>query len=130
MSAQRLQYQYAVIRLVPRVERGEGFNVAVVLFCRQADFLGVRTQLDEDLLARFAPGCDLTLVRDRLALLERVARGEHDAGPIARLSTSERYHWLVAPASTILQPAPAHTGMTTDPAAQLDHLFAELIERA
>jgi hypothetical protein len=129
MSGERLQYQYAAVRLVPRVERGEGFNVAVVLFCRQADFLGVRAHLDEQLLARFAPDSDHQLVRDRLALLERIAAGAADAGPIAKLSTSERYHWLVAPSSTILQPAPAHTGLATDPAAQLDHLFTELVSR-
>jgi hypothetical protein len=124
-----LEYQYAVIQLVPRVERGEGFNVAVILHCRQAEFLGLRAHLDEQLLERFAPDCQAELVRDRLALLERVAAGDPTAGPIARLSLSERYHWLVAPASTMLQPAPAHTGVTTDPAAQLERLFVELVQR-
>jgi hypothetical protein len=123
------QYQYAVIRLVPRVERGEGFNVAVVLFCRQLEFLAARSMLDRELLARFAPDCEVELVVGRLALLERVASGDPTAGPIARLSQSERYHWLVAPSSTMLQPAPAHTGLTDDPTALLERLFAELVAR-
>ncbi|MEO6867640.1 MAG: DUF3037 domain-containing protein, partial [Gaiellales bacterium] len=81
------------------------------------------------LLELFAPGADIELVRARLAHIERVAAGDADAGPIAQLSTSERYHWLVAPASTILQPSPAHTGITDDPGALLDRLFTELVER-
>jgi len=127
--AAKLQYQYALVRLVPLVDRGEGVNVALVLFCRQADFLGIRTHLDEALVERFAPGCDLAVVRERLALLERVAAGDAGAGPIAQLPQHERYHWLVAPSSTILQPAAAHTGVTDEPQGTLDRLFASLVLR-
>lgn len=129
MPADAQPFQYAMLRLVPRVERGEGFNVGVVVFCRPLEFLGARTHLDAELLARFAPGCDAGPVAERLAAIERVAAGAPDAGAIAQLTISERFHFLVAPASTMVQASPAHTGMTSDPAAQLDRLFAQLVER-
>ena len=130
MSEPRLEpFQYAMLRVVPRVERGEGVNVGLVLFARPLDFLGVRTHLDEELLGRMAPTCDLEPIRRRLAGIERIVAGDATAGPIARLSQSERFHWLVAPASTILQPSPQHTGMTNDAQASLDRLFDALVAR-
>ena len=124
---ERSPFQYAVIRVVPRVERGECFNAGVVLFCRPRRFLGVRVALDERRLAALAPGLDPATVRPHLDALVRTARGDRDAGPIARLSPSERFHWLVAPSSTIIQPSPVHTGLCHDPAATLDRLYATLV---
>lgn len=120
-------YTYAVLRLVPRVERGECFNVGVVLLCRPRRFLGVRTWLDEAKLAVMAPGLDGELVRAHLAAAERVAAGDASAGPMAGLDLSERFHWLASPGSTILQPGPVHTGVTADPEATLARLFRALV---
>jgi hypothetical protein len=125
----REPFQYAALRIVPRVERGEAVNAGVVLFCRPLRFLGARTQLDEALLLALAPGCDPAAVRAALADFERIAAGDAAGGPIARLPPSERFHWIVAPASTIVQPGPVHTGLTSDPAAELDRLFAQLVLR-
>jgi hypothetical protein len=125
----RSPFQYAALRIVPRVERGEAVNAGVVLFCRPLRFLGARTQLDERLLAVLAPDCDLAAVRELLGAVELIAAGDPAGGPIAALPASERFHWLVAPASTIVQPGPVHTGLTSDPAGELDHLFARLVER-
>jgi hypothetical protein len=125
----RSPFQYAALRVVPRVERGEAVNAGVVLFCRPLRFLGARTRLDEKLLAALAPGCDPNAIRPQLHAAELIAAGDPSGGPIAQLPASERFHWLVAPASTIVQPGPVHTGLTADPAAELDHLFAKLVER-
>ncbi len=128
MSA-RSPFQYAALRIVPRVERGEAVNAGVVIFCRPLRFLGARTQLDEALLDALSPNCDPAAVREQLRVMELIAAGDAAGGPIAALPASERFHWLVAPASTIVQPGPVHTGLTADPAAELDHLFAKLVER-
>lgn len=120
-------FSYALLRVVPRVERGERLNVGVVLFSRQHDFLGLRTELDETRLAALAPDADPALLRSRLATLQRVAGGDPGAGPLARLSASERFGWLVAPASSVIQPSEVHTGVTADPAATLARLFARLV---
>jgi hypothetical protein len=125
----RSPFQYAALRVVPRVERGEAVNAGVVLFCRPLKFLGARTQLDEALLAVLAPGCDAAGIRPLLHAAELIAAGDAAGGPIAALPASERFHWLVAPASTIVQPGPVHTGLTGDPAGELDRLFARLVER-
>lgn len=126
---ERSPFQYAVLRVVPRVERGECFNAGVVLLCRPRRFLAARTTLDERCLACLAPEIDPAAVRDHLRALERIAAGDPDAGPIARLTRPERFHWLTAPSSTIIQPSPAHTGLCDDPAATLARLFAELVAR-
>ncbi len=120
-------FSYAVYRIVPRVERGERINVGVVLFSRPLDFLAVRTALDEQRLAALWPEADAAAVRPHLAALERIARGDADAGPIAELDTTARFHWLVAPSSTIIQPSAVHTGVCDNPAAALDRLFDELV---
>ncbi len=125
----RSPFQYAALQIVPRVERGERVNAGVVLFCRPLRFLGARTQLDEALLGALSPNCDPAAVREQLRVMELIAAGDAAGGPIAALPASERFHWLVAPASTIVQPGPVHTGLTADPAADLDHLFAKLVER-
>jgi hypothetical protein len=125
----REPFQYAIVRVVPHIERGECLNAGVVLFCRPLGFLGARVSLDERALAALAPDCAPDVVRDQLAAVEAVAAGADGGGPVAALPPSERFHWLVAPASTIVQASPVHTGLTSDPAAELDRLFAALVAR-
>jgi hypothetical protein len=125
----REAFQYAILRVIPRVERGESLNAGVVLFSRRHGFLAARTELDAGALAALSPGCDPAEVRAHLQTLERVAAGDPAGGPIAALDQSERFHWLTAPSSTIVQPSPVHTGLTADPAAELDRLFATLVAR-
>jgi hypothetical protein len=125
----REDFQYAILRVIPRVERGESLNAGVVLFSRRHSFLAARTELDAAALAALSPGCDPAEVRMHLQTLERVAAGDPAGGPIAALEPSERFHWLTAPSSTIVQASPVHTGLTADPAAELDHLFAQLVRR-
>jgi hypothetical protein len=128
--AAREPFQYALVRVVPRVERGESLNAGVVLFCRPRRFLAARTWLDEAALAVLAPGCDPGEVRPHLRVVEAVASGDPEAGgAVAALAQSERFHWLTAPASTMVQPSPVHTGLTEDPEAELAHLFATLVAR-
>ena len=124
----RNAFQYAIIRVLPRVERGECLNVGVVLMCRPRRYLGARIALDETRLAAFAPGLDPATIRPHLDAIERIAAGDPTAGPIARLDQAERFHWLVAPASTIIQASDVHSGLCDDPAAELDHLVATLVE--
>jgi len=124
----RSPFSYAVLRVVPRIERGERFNAGVVLFCRQRGFLGAKVELDERRLAALAPGTSAGDVRAHLEALASVAAGDSDAGAIAGLPASERFGWLVAPSSTVIQPSRVHTGLTDDPVATLDALFRELVE--
>ncbi|MEA2322244.1 MAG: hypothetical protein QOI62_1130 [Solirubrobacteraceae bacterium] len=121
------QFAYAVLRVVPRVERGERFNAGVVLFCRRRRFLAARTDLDERRLAALDPAADAGAVRSHLDALVRIAAGDAAGGPVAALEPSERFGWLVAPSSTVIQPSPVHTGLCDDPQAVLDRLFAELV---
>ncbi|HWE12378.1 MAG TPA: DUF3037 domain-containing protein [Solirubrobacteraceae bacterium] len=120
-------FSYLILRVVPSVERGECFNVGVVLFCRQKGFLGGRVALDRGLLAALAPDVPPVEVEEHLAALIRVAEGAPDAGPIAALPQSERFGWLAAPSSTIVQPSPVHTGLSADPAETLDGLLHRLV---
>jgi hypothetical protein len=120
-------FQYAVVRVVPCLEREEFINAGVILFCRTRNFLAARIELDEDRLARLVPGPPLGTIREHLDALEQVAAGQPQAGPIARLPHSERFHWLVAPSSTVIQTSPVHTGLTDDPQAALDHLMKRLV---
>jgi hypothetical protein len=125
----RHPFAYAIVRVIPRVERGEAINAGIVLFCRPKRFLGVRVALDEARLRALDPACDPAEVRAHLAAVERIAAGDPAGGPIAALTQAERYHWLVAPSSTVIQPSEAHTGLTSDPKAMLEHLFRTLVER-
>jgi hypothetical protein len=120
-------FQYAIVRVVPRVERGECLNAGVVLFCRPRRYLAARVELDEARLRALAPDVDLAAVRGHLDALGRIAAGDSSAGPIAALPASERFHWLVAPSSTIIQCSPVHTGLTDDPEGELEHLVARLV---
>jgi hypothetical protein len=123
----RSPFQYALVRVVPSIERGERFNAGVILLCRPRRYLGARTSLDVERLRALAPDLDPGLVASHLGAVERIAAGAADAGPIAALTPPERFHWLVAPASTIIQPSEVHTGLTDDPAGELEALFASLV---
>jgi len=118
-------YSYALLRLVPRVERGEFVNVGVVLFSRQLDFLQTRIALDPARVRALAPDLDLDQVERHLRTFAAIAGGDPAGGALADLPRAERFHWLTAPRSTIIQTSPVHVGRTADPQAALD----ELIER-
>ena len=120
-------FQYAIVRVVPRVERGECLNAGVVLLCRPRRFLAAKAGLDHERLAALAPGVDPATIETHLAAIERIAAGDPAAGPIARLGQGERFHWLVSPSSTVIQPSEVHTGLCEDPAAELEHLFDRLV---
>lgn len=120
-------FSYAIVRVVPDIERGEFLNAGVLLFARQHDFLAARVQLDERKLAALCPDCSAADVLAALRAFERVAAGDAGAGPMAALPKSERFGWLVAPSSTVVQCSPTHTGMCGDPQQALDDLFADLV---
>lgn len=129
----RIAFEYALIRVVPRVERGECLNVGVAMICRPRRFLEARVQVDRDRLRAFAPYLDeetLAGIERQVMLIPRICAGDPNAGPIAALPYGERWHWLVAPSSTVVQPGPVHTGLLTDPIACLDHLFATMVSVA
>jgi pimeloyl-ACP methyl ester carboxylesterase len=116
-----------VLRLVPRVEREEFINVGVIVFCRTRQFLRARVALDPRRVAALAPGVDLAAISEHLDARVRVAAGDSDAGPIASLPQSERFHWLVAPSSTVIQTSSVHSGLGDDPESVLERLFAQLV---
>jgi len=120
-------FSYAVYRLVPRVERGERINVGVIVFCRPREYLAARTHLDEQRAHALWPELDPESVKPHLLAIERIAAGRADAGPIAALDPGQRFHWLVAPSSTIIQPSRVHTGVCADPADRLDRLYRDLV---
>jgi hypothetical protein len=123
-------FEYAVLRVVPRVERGEQLNVGIVLQCRPRRFLGCRIGLGDSrlrALRAMAADIDTSAVEAHLDGIRRIAAGDPDGGPIAKLSRPERFHWLVSPSSTMIQPSPTHTGLTDDPEGSLDDLFAKLV---
>jgi Protein of unknown function (DUF3037) len=120
-------FQYALLRVIPDLERGEALNAGVVLFCRRCGFLEARVGLDERRLAAIAPDADAVAIGRRLDDLRRVAAGDETAGQLARLEPSERFGWLTAPASTVVQPSAVHTGLCDDPGAMLDRLFTRLV---
>jgi hypothetical protein len=121
------QFAYAILRVVARGGRGEQVNAGVVLYCRRRRFLAARVELDDLRLAALAPDLDPERVRAHLQALARIAAGDPAGGAIAALEPSERFGWLVAPSSTIVQPSPVHTGVCDDPAEMLDRLFDELV---
>jgi hypothetical protein len=115
-------YSYAIVRVVPRVERGECINVGIVLFSRERRYLVGRIELDRGRLAAFAPNLDLSAIERHLASLAAICEGRPEGGPLADLPAAERFHWLVAPRSTMIQLSPAHAGQTTDLPGELDRL--------
>mgnify|MGYP000568949609 CR=1 FL=1 len=124
----RLPFSYAAIRIVPRVDREEFINAGIVLFSRPRRYLAMRSQLDADRALALWPAIDLDPIARQLEVLDLVARGDPDGGTIAGLSQAERFGWLTAPASTIVQPGPVHAGLTTDPDIELATLFRQLVE--
>jgi hypothetical protein len=120
-------YSYAVVRVVPRVERGEFLNVGVILFARTARFLAACIEVDRPRLRALAPDLDIAPIERHLAAFVAICEGVPEGGPIARLPPSERFHWLTAPRSAVIQPSPVHIGCTDDPRAALDALCAALV---
>ncbi len=120
-------YDYAIIRVVPLVERGECMNVGVILFCRTRRFLDALIHLESQRLLALAPDIDLDTLRCHLDQIPLICRGGANAGTIGQLSQSERFHWLVSPRSTIIQTSPVHSGLCSDPAAALQHLLKTLV---
>ena len=122
-------YDYAIVRVVPHVERGEQVNVGVILSCADTDFLDARIEIDDGALLAIDPKLDLAAVRANLNVIPLVCRGGPEAGPIGLLPPRGRFRWLVAPRSTIIQPSAVHTGRTSDPAACLEHLMDRMVRR-
>jgi hypothetical protein len=120
-------YDYAVFRVVPRVEREEFVNVGVIVSCPARDFLDARVELDEQRLRVLDSSLDLESIRTHLATIPAICAGGENAGPIGRLSQRERFHWLVAPRSTIIQTSDVHTGYCKDPAEVLEHLLDTMV---
>lgn len=120
-------FDYAVVRVVPRVEREEFINVGVILYCLTKGFLGARVELDEARLQALSPEVDLELVRGHLESIPRLCKGGRAAGPLGQLSQKERFHWLVAPRSTMIQTGPVHSGLCEDPAGALEHLLNRMV---
>lgn len=123
----RSTYDYAVVRVVPRVERGEFVNVGVIVSCPRQGFLEARIEVDERRLRALDPAIDLDAVREHLASIPKICRGGPDAGPIGKLTPRERFHWLIAPRSTMIQVSPAHTGRCDDAPALLEHLMETMV---
>lgn len=120
-------FDYAVLRVVPRVEREEFLNAGVILFCLELRFLQARVHLDQERLCALWPDLDLNVVQLHLEAFTKVCRGDADAGPIAHLPQRERFRWLVAPRSTIIQVSPVHSGLCDIPESQLARLFQEFV---
>jgi hypothetical protein len=120
-------FEYAVLKVIPRVERGECINAGVVLYCQADRFLGARIHLDADRLKALDPGADLDAVRAHLEAARSVCAGGPEAGAVGRLPIRERFGWLVAPRSTVVQPSEVHTGLTDDPEAELERLLRNMV---
>lgn len=118
-------FDYAVVRVVPHVEREEFINVGIILFCRTQRFLEARVDLDVKRLKALAPHLDVAKVRAHLDLIPCISAG--DDSPIGQLSQAERFHWLVTPRSTTIQISPVHTGLCTDPNEALEHLMETMV---
>jgi hypothetical protein len=123
---ERTSFDYAIIRVVPRVELEEFINAGVIVFCLEKHFLEARVKVDEVRLKSLWPEIDVELVRDHLEAIPRICAGDPSAGPIAKLTQRERFHWLVAPRSTIIQISPVHSGICDTPQQALDRLFGDI----
>ncbi len=120
-------YDYAIVRVVPHVDRGEFVNAGVIVSCTGARFLEARIELDEARLRALAPDLDLTSIRRALAAVPVICAGGAQAGAFAELSPRQRFDWLVAPRSASIQTSPVHSGRCSDPARVLEHLMARLV---
>jgi hypothetical protein len=124
----KFRYDYAVVRVVPKVDREEFINAGVILSCPDLSFLEARIKLNESRLLALDPNVDLDLVRKHLAAIPIICRGGDEARPIGQLPQRQRFHWLVAPRSTVIQTSPVHTGRCNDPAAVLEHLLTTMVD--
>ena len=122
-------FDYAVIRVVPRVERGEFVNAGVIVSCPSKKYLKARVELDAERLAALAPGVDRETIERHLNAILRICEGGEQAGPIGLLPQRARFHWLTAPRSTIIQTSPVHTGFCDDGDRVLEHLFTTMVRR-
>ncbi|GLX51121.1 hypothetical protein Shyhy01_40710 [Streptomyces hygroscopicus subsp. hygroscopicus] len=120
-------FEYALIRVVPRIERGECVNAGVAVYCRAQGYVGARTHLDEARLRALDPEADVAGIRAALGAIERHCAGGAAAGQAAGDDAGRRFRWLIAPRSTVVQPGPVHTGLTTDPAAETERLLDLLV---
>jgi hypothetical protein len=127
---ERAAFSYALIRVVPRVEREEFLNVGAVVFSPTRAYLGARVELDRNRLAALGAPIDLDLVDQHLQAIPAICAGEPDAGPVALLPLSERFHWVVSPRSTVVQTSAVHTGLSEDPAQALEHLMETMVRFA
>ena len=125
--SERLAFDYTIVQVVPRIERDERVNAGVILFCPAAAFIGCRVALDPAIVRALAPDADVGAITAQLDAVRAVCAGDPAAGPIARLSPSERFHWLSTPRSTVVQPSSPHAGLCDDPAAALDRLFVATV---
>ncbi len=123
----RNSFDYAIIRVVPRVERGECINAGVIVFCPEQKYLGARVSVEDARLQALWPTIDLNLIRSHLEAFLKVAEGGDGAGPVGQLSQRERFHWLVAPRSTIIQVSAVHPGLCENPSQALERLFDQLV---
>ena len=123
----QFRYDYAVIRVVPKVDREEFINAGVILSCPDKSFLEARIKLNESRLLSLDPSLDLEMVRTHLETIPTICQGGDEAGTIGQLPQRQRFHWLVAPRSTIIQTSPVHTGRCSDPAAALEHLVSMMV---
>src|SRR4051794_7409668 len=120
-------FDYAIIRIVPRVERGEFVNTGVILFSRTGRYLEARIELDHRRLAALAPDIDIAEVERQLAVIPLICGGDPVGGPIAALPASQRFHWLTAPRSTVIQTSPVHVGLCQEPERMLEHLMETMV---
>ncbi|MFF9075874.1 DUF3037 domain-containing protein [Streptomyces sp. NPDC014735] len=125
--SERDVFEYALLRVVPRVQRGECFNAGVVVYCRARGFVAARTHLDEAKLMMLDPAADVAGVRAALHAVEGVCQGGADAGQAAGDDAGRRFRWLIAPRSTVIQPGPVHSGLTSDPGAEVERLLDLLV---
>ena len=121
-------YDYVVIRVVPKVEREEFINAGVILFCKEKNFLKTKIELNKDKLNLLNKDIDINTIKTHLAAIEAISEGNEGAGSIAKLSQSERFHWLTSPKSTIIQTSPVHSGYCKDPFKTLEHLVKTVVE--
>jgi len=126
----RCSFDYAVLRVVPRVDREEFINAGVVLYCLAKDFLQARVELDEARLRALDPSADVAVIRAHLEAIPRICTGGEGAGPIGQLSQKERWHWLVAPRSTMVQVSPVHSGLSDTPEQALERVMDRVVRPA
>jgi hypothetical protein len=127
MHPDKNTYEYSIIRLVPRVERGECLNVGVIVFCKRINFLDLRIEINEKRITSAFPSINLTEIQKNLDAYQKICRGSNDGGPIASLDQPSRFRWLTAKRSTIIQSSEIHPGLTSNPEQTLDHLYQSLI---